>query len=220
MAKIIDFPDLYENELDNLLQWGRYLYRTSILFNVYIKNGKYKNHHELLYLSHSLLFVCIEAFKEYQLEDKMIDYLLCNKFENQFKVIKNLRNSIFHPERKNDNRQEKYIEAADKILPWAFVLLFEFERFLYFYFEDKNIPEVANRYRRLLKLKLGWLPNNSFFITCYLKIKKLKSIFKYRIRDNPEKRNELLNELKENIDTINHLIEETYKKVLIDGDII
>jgi hypothetical protein len=180
----------------------------------------HKNNHELLYLSHSLLFVCIEAFNEYGLESKPINYLLSDKFDNQYQVLRKLRNIIFHPEKENDHRQEEYIKAAEKILPWTFVLLFEFERYLYFYFEDKNIPEVANRYRRLLKLRLGWLPNNSFFITCYIKIKKLKSIFKYRIKDSPEKRNDLERELSEEIEKINKLINEAYRKILIGGDII
>jgi hypothetical protein len=220
MEKIIKFLELYEKELENLLQWGRYLYRTSLLFNIYKKNVNHKNGHELLYLSHALLFVCIEAFNEYGLEDKGINFLLSNKFDNQYHVLRKLRNTIFHPEKENDHRQEEYIKAAQKIIPWTFVLLFEFERYLYFYFEDKNIPEVANRYRRFLKLRLGWLPNNSFFITCYTKIKKLKSIFKYRIKNNPEKRNDLEKELSAEIEKINKMINETYQKILIEGEII
>ena len=220
MAKILELLNRFDKELENLLQWGRYLYRTSLLFNMYKKSINHKNAHELLYLSHSLLFVCIEAFKKYGLEDKMINYLLGNKFNNQYYVLRRLRNTIFHPEDENDHRQEEYIKVAEKILPWTFVLLFEFERYLYFYFEDNGVPEVANLYRRLLKLKLGWLPNNSFFITCYIKIKKLKSIFKYRIKDSPEKRNDLERELNEEIETINNMINETYAKILIEGEIL
>jgi hypothetical protein len=37
MAETLEFPNRNGKELENLLQWGRYLYRTSLLFNMYEK---------------------------------------------------------------------------------------------------------------------------------------------------------------------------------------
>jgi hypothetical protein len=218
MTKTLEFPDT--NELENLLQWGRYLFRTSLTFELYRKSKNDKNNHELLYLSHSLLYVCIEAFKAYDLTGgPIIDYLLSNKFADQSDVIRNLRNSIFHPEKENDIRQENYLKAAERVLPWALALLFEFERFLYFYFEDKNMPEIGNRFRKIIKLKIGWLPNNSIFITTNKKIKKLKSTFKYLIKNNPEQRIQLERELKNSVDNITTMINDAYIKLLKYTDI-
>jgi hypothetical protein len=224
--------DEQNNDMLKLVEWGRYLCRASMTWEIYKKkwNTKNKQNVELLLLANALLYVCIEAYKEYKFKDEKIDYLLGQNFCNLINILKRFRNTIFHPDKIQDIRQIEFYKIGNQIMPWTTILLFEFERYLYFKTDyksynirvsiiEKEIQKIGNTYRRFLKDTLGWLPNNSIYIKVYKSTKKLKSIFKYKILNEPDKKNVFEKELNNEIKKMDSSIDELYLKLQNMGKI-
>lgn len=160
------------NNLENLIQWSRFLYRTSKIQNLSShelenknsKSGIYPN--EMLLLFFALLYVTVEAFNKYAFRDKRIKYLIGNRFNDRLQLLKNIRNSIFHPDDSIFSpRQSIFLQKSDITFVWAYALVDEFERFLYFYPESINIKDnLADQIREQIRAINNWLPESSLAI--------------------------------------------------------
>jgi hypothetical protein len=172
------------SDVENIFKWSRYLYRTCKLrdisfkeFDKNYKEGIYPNEMYLLYFA--LLYVTIEAFRAYGFKDKRINILIGKKYNNILLSLKKLRNSMFHPNKNLiSSRQKQFLSESNLIIPWAYLLTDEFERYLYFYPENINMPKnYVDEFRKQIMEIKNWLPNSSLAI---VREKTLKNIEDYK----------------------------------------
>lgn len=174
------------DNFENLLHWSRYLYRTCKIMEIASRELESDNPqssifpNEMLLLYLSLLYVTIETFRKFAFRDKRINYLIGKKFEDRLLNLKNLRNSMFHPDDSIYSlRQNEFLAESIKIFPWAYGLTDEFERFLYFYPESINLnAEFADQLRGKIWAGNNWLPKNSIAI---IKKKTLAEFETYKL---------------------------------------
>lgn len=208
--------------MNNLVLFSRYLFRVEKVRIIFEKENKKKKNNtsvEIVFVYHALLYVCIEAYRQYQFNDKVLNFLLGNDYQNQIDVLRKMRNSIFHPDKEVfGERQKQYLSASDKIINWSHVVLFEFNRFVYLFAEDNGVKELGVKVRKTIKEILGWLPEYGILIKHYKSIKKIKSIYSYMIRDNPSKKEDLLMECQESLINIDNTIMVLYKELIIDEE--
>lgn len=168
-------------EYKKLMQWSRYLYRACRIEKIYEKELGYKYRldgeifpNEMSTVFLGLLYVSLETFRDFGFSDQRIDFMLGQEFMENVNLLKRFRNSVFHPSKIEDSRQMEFFKMSDKVLPWAYGLVDEFERYFYFFPEINGIlPKYADMIRpELRKLNL-WLPSSSPLIFRKKKVQKV-----------------------------------------------
>ncbi|MCX6178678.1 MAG: hypothetical protein NT163_04825 [Chlorobiales bacterium] len=121
-----------------------------------------------------LLYVVLETFLEFGFSDQRIKYMLGQEFTENIKLLKRFRNSVFHSSKIDDTRQIELLKMSGKVLPWAYGLTDEFERYFYFVPEINGItPRYGDIIRsELCKINL-WLPSSSPLILRKKKVQKV-----------------------------------------------
>jgi hypothetical protein len=211
--------------IGNLQLFSRYVNRTDRLKKVFEKDLRAKSdlpyHTEIVFVYHALLYVCIEAYKEYNFNDKIIEVLIGDDFINQVNILRKMRNSVFHPDNEIfGKRQQEYIDAADIIVNWAYILNCEFDRFIYFFAEDNKAWGLGNELRRTIRSINNWLPNDSLIIKQYKAKRKIYSSYNRMIEREPGRKNQYEKECTEAINSIDKLVFSAYEKLVIKTDIL
>jgi hypothetical protein len=214
--------ELDETEIKNTYAWSRYLYRTikiktkadQELSKPRKKDSVFPNEMQVLYFA--LLHVTIEAFRTYKFSDERIEYLMGGNFSKNLKLLYGLRNSVFHPDPSvKFDREIVLLENADHIIPWAYLLTDEFERYLFFYPERNGFEgEAADILRKEIRAVNCWLPSSSLMIKKKMAIDHLLKSQKTVKRNYPDKIDEFnllaINLLKVVISTPNSFKEDMF----------
>ena len=155
---------------DDFFQFTRYLRRANLVRDISDKEMNIENDatiiNEIFLLFFALLYVVVEVFKELKFQDEIILFLLSDKYRDQVGKLRHMRNTVFHPDKSViSERQNAFFDDLDIIIPWAYTLYDEFERFLYFYPELNGITgEDAEDLRLEIKKLHDWLPKRSLSI--------------------------------------------------------
>ena len=198
-------------QVEDLVQWSRYLFRTVKVKSIAdrelskqngMKNGIYPNEMYLLYFA--LLYVTIEAFRDYSFVDRRIALITGERFEENVNLLRNVRNSVFHPDKSAlSPRQMKFLEKSTSTIPWSYALTDEFERFLYFYPESFTLPaKYAEGFRKEIRQINNWLPISSLAIIRKKKQQKIADQRRYVEKHYPDK----ITEFDDSLSDLNRLI--------------
>lgn len=215
-----------EKEFENILQWSRYLFRACKVQAIADRELKKESTketgifpNEMFILYFALLYVVLEAFKEYSFTDQRIFTLIGERYQNNIDLLRKMRNSIFHPDKSVfSSRQTDFFKESNTIMIWAYCLTDEFERYLFFYPENNQCHgKIADEIRKIIKSGNNWLPRSSLSIIKKRRLMQLEIYKNFVSKNFPENDKEFGNLTSKLLEEINKLPDSYFEEYITDS---